>query len=201
VGCEQAPEFADLTGNEGAGASLGHLRLWTYDIATITSDLRKLERNFTYGAHYRLAVYEDCKPCPTEYACQFTGDFDPERGYDCSEPEGPTQILRYKRCLNERRTRYCVNASYPFVNVVRPGADCERLVDGQVVSLSKARRKWKANDEVFVPNYGAGVVLQCAGQNDVDCVVALDLWEYNRDPADMHLSAWTLQDPSEIRQT
>jgi len=197
VGCEQAPEFADLTGNEGAGASLGHLRLWTFDIATITSDLRKLERNFTYGAHYRLAVYEDCKPCPTEYACQFTGDFDPERGYDCSEPEGPTQILRYKRCLNERRTRYCVNASYPFVNVVRPGADCERLVDGQVVSLSKARRKWKANDEVFVPNYGKGVVLQCTGQNDVDCVVALDLWEYNREPAEMHLSAWTLQDPGD----
>ena len=95
VKCKAADEFADLTGKKSGepGASLGHLRLWTFDIATITSDLRKLERNFTYGAHYRLAVYEDCKPCPTEYACQFTGDYDPVRGYDCSEPKGPTQHL------------------------------------------------------------------------------------------------------------
>ena len=69
IKCKAADEFADLTGKKTGepGASLGHLRLWTFDIATITSDLRKLERNFTYGAHYRLAVYEDCKPCP--YQC------------------------------------------------------------------------------------------------------------------------------------
>ena len=64
----------------------------------------------------------------TEYACQFTGE------YDCSEPKGPTQILRYRKCLEENTQRYCVNSSYPFKNVVLPSADCERLVDGQIVS-------------------------------------------------------------------
>ena len=175
---------------------MGHLRLWTFDIATITSDLRKLERNFTYGAHYRLAVYEDCKPCPTEYACQFTGEYDKERGYDCSEPKGPTQILRYRKCLEENTQRYCVNSSYPFKNVVLPGADCERLVDGQIVSGSPemdARHKWKAGERTFVPLYGPGTVLLCTGQNDERCFIALDMWEYNRDAAEIYVSAWILE--------
>ena len=200
VKCKAADEFADLTGKKSGepGASLGHLRLWTFDIATITSDLRKLERNFTYGAHYRLAVYEDCKPCPTEYACQFTGDYDPVRGYDCSEPKGPTQILRYRKCLEENTQRYCVNASYPFKNVVLPGADCERLVNKMIVSGTpemEARHRWAAGEKTYVPMYGPGTVLACAGQNDERCFVALDMWEYNRDAAEIYVSAWILEWP------
>lgn len=41
-----ALNFDPLTGTEGV--SLGHLRLGTYDVATITSDLTDLDSNFTY---------------------------------------------------------------------------------------------------------------------------------------------------------
>ena len=133
---------------------------------------------------------------PTEYACQFTGEYDKERGYDCSEPKGPTQILRYRKCLEENTQRYCVNASYPFKNVVLPGADCERLVDGQIVSGTpemEARHRWAAGERTFVPTYGPGIILLCTGQNHERCFVALDLWEYNRDAAEIYVSAWILE--------
>ena len=74
-------------------------------------------------------------------------------GYDCSEPKGPTQILRYRKCLEENTQRYCVNASYPFKNVVLPGADCERLVDGQIVSGTpemEARHRWAAGERTYL---------------------------------------------------
>ena len=126
VKCKAADEFADLTGKKSGepGASLGHLRLWTFDIATITSDLEDLDRNFTYGDHYRLSVYEDCKPCPVEYACKYSVDPDPELGYDCSLPAD--QLVTYERCLNERFIWTCVNGSYPYNTVAEQGIDCER---------------------------------------------------------------------------
>ena len=43
--------------------------------------------------------------------------------------------------------------------------------------------------------YGPGTVLACAGQNDERCFVALDMWEYNRDAAEIYVSAWILEWP------
>lgn len=40
----------------------------------ITLDLSALSRNVTYGQHYQLAVYLDCKPCPTRYQCEWEVD-------------------------------------------------------------------------------------------------------------------------------
>lgn len=40
-------------------------------VAVVTLDLSALSRNVTYGQHYQLAVYLDCKPCPTRYQCMW----------------------------------------------------------------------------------------------------------------------------------
>ena len=104
--------------------------------------------------------------------------------------------MRYRKCLEENTQRYCVNSSYPFKNVVLPGADCEKLIDGQIVSGTPemdARHKWTAGERAFVPMYGPGTVLLCTGQNDERCFIALDMWEYNRDAAEIYVSAWILE--------
>lgn len=68
VDSDQDPNlnYTELTGT--TSDSLGHVRLSTFDVASMTFDLRELSNNLTYGQHYRLSVYEDCKPCPTSYA-------------------------------------------------------------------------------------------------------------------------------------
>lgn len=43
-------------------------------VAVITLDISGLTRNMTYGQHYQLAVYVDCKPCPTRYECVWEED-------------------------------------------------------------------------------------------------------------------------------
>ena len=93
---------------------------------SVSFDTRSRRR---YGAHYRLSVYEDCKPCPTEYACQYTVELG-DGEFDCSEPLGPDQLLRYKFCLEEKRIWTCVNASWPFDTVAPQGRHCENLVTG-----------------------------------------------------------------------
>lgn len=40
----------------------------------VTLDISALSRNVTYGQHYQLAVYLDCKPCPTRYQCEWEVD-------------------------------------------------------------------------------------------------------------------------------
>ena len=163
IKCKAADEFADLTGKKTGepGASLGHLRLWTFDIATITSDLRKLERNFTYGAHYRLAVYEDCKPCPTEYACQFTGEYDKERGYDCSanRRDAHPDFEIQKMSGGEHAKILCQRIRILLRMWSCPAPTANELVDGQIVSGTpemEARHKWAAGERAFVPLYGPG---------------------------------------------
>jgi hypothetical protein len=46
------------------------LRGW--DVATITIDLRGLSLNITYYDHWRFGIYENCQPCPTRYACDYS---------------------------------------------------------------------------------------------------------------------------------
>lgn len=43
-------------------------------VAVVTLDISALSRNVTYGQHYQLAVYLDCKPCPTRYQCVWEVD-------------------------------------------------------------------------------------------------------------------------------
>ena len=54
-------------GNRKYGLGSIHLEGW--DVATFTMNMTQLTRNLTYGEHYRLAIYIDCKPCPPRYVC------------------------------------------------------------------------------------------------------------------------------------
>lgn len=119
-------DYTELTGT--VSNSLGHIRLKTFDVASFTFDLRELTNNITYGEHYRLSVYEDCKPCPVDYACDYSAISDRTElgGYDCSQPtdQGAEE---YAKCLATRHVWTCINATTPFQLIVA-GPKCEHYI-------------------------------------------------------------------------
>ncbi|KAJ1397479.1 hypothetical protein B484DRAFT_438613 [Ochromonadaceae sp. CCMP2298] len=50
---------------------IGTIRLDANDVATVTLDMSTISYNLTYGEHYRISVYVDCKPCPARYGCNY----------------------------------------------------------------------------------------------------------------------------------
>ncbi|CAN0526679.1 unnamed protein product, partial [Scytosiphon promiscuus] len=53
---------------------LTHTFIELLQVAVVTLDISGLARNMTYGQHYKLSVYLDCKPCPTRYQCEWEVD-------------------------------------------------------------------------------------------------------------------------------
>jgi hypothetical protein len=66
-------DFVELGGDDDT--PVGTLVLDDLDTAVITMDLGGTARNLTYGEHWRLSVYINCKPCPPRYRCLY--DVDP----------------------------------------------------------------------------------------------------------------------------
>ncbi|CAM9682036.1 unnamed protein product, partial [Discosporangium mesarthrocarpum] len=93
-------EFTELTGREDF--TLGTLRLDSLEVAVITLDTSGLTRNMTYGKHYQIAVYVDCKPCPTQYQCDF--EVEPPT---CTYPSVALQTERYETCLQTYTLTTC----------------------------------------------------------------------------------------------
>jgi hypothetical protein len=94
------------------------LFLRTFETAVVTLDLRSAAANLTYDEHYRLAVYVDCKPCPTAYKCDY--EQDPPT---CTK--GPTvaeQQLNLERCLAKHVKRVCVTATGNFTDCAAAAA-------------------------------------------------------------------------------
>lgn len=64
---------ADFTLPKGPQSyPIGSILLQTFDVAVVTMNLNKIHYNMTYGKDYRIGVYVDCKPCPTQYSCDYT---------------------------------------------------------------------------------------------------------------------------------
>ncbi|CAM9426180.1 unnamed protein product, partial [Ectocarpus fasciculatus] len=92
--------FSELTGRDDF--TLGTLRLDSLEVAVVTLDLSALSRNVTYGQHYQLAVYLDCKPCPTRYQCLW--EVEPPT---CSTPSLDLQMEAYEDCLQKYFVTTC----------------------------------------------------------------------------------------------
>eukprot|EP00973_Karenia_brevis_P077605 10784390-Karenia_brevis.AAC.1 len=67
-------------------------------------DLNELLYNLTYNDHFRLAVYEDCTPCPARYICD-------EAASTCSSPSPEGQNEHFQQCLRRERTRTCYTSN------------------------------------------------------------------------------------------
>jgi hypothetical protein len=98
-------DFQELSGTENL--TVGTLFLHTFETAVITLDLIDLAVNLTYNVHYRLAVYVDCKPCPTSYKCVY----EQEPPTCTSTPSLADQHLRFDQCLTRHKTQVCMNSS------------------------------------------------------------------------------------------
>ena len=80
--------------------TVGTISLDALDVLMVTLDFTQLESNLTYGEHYRIAVYVDCKPCPPSYVCDYR--VDPPM---CFSPNADEQSNNYLNCLSTNKLR------------------------------------------------------------------------------------------------
>ncbi|KAL4109781.1 hypothetical protein PRIC1_001476 [Phytophthora ramorum] len=120
-------EFQDLTGIAGQG--LGSIVLEPFEVAVLTINTTQLERNITYGAHFQISVYQDCKPCPPQYKCEL--DDEPPA---CSYPDddNTTATRLYEKCLQtyngdtiicNNMPFFCERRTLPLAEISRSAAD------------------------------------------------------------------------------
>jgi hypothetical protein len=83
---------------------VGTVTMQAFDNAIVTIDIRDISYNFSYGEHYRLSVYVDCKPCPTRYRCSTTTTTAPA----CITPSVAQQTVNYNDCLKRYTMKSCV---------------------------------------------------------------------------------------------
>ncbi|KAF0700134.1 Aste57867_9322 [Aphanomyces stellatus] len=57
------------TALSGTNDPISHIILNPLEVAIVTIDATQLDRNMTYGDHYQISIYKNCKPCPPEYQC------------------------------------------------------------------------------------------------------------------------------------
>jgi len=100
-------DFVELSGPEiGSGNfPIRTLMLRTLEVATITLNLRNLERNLTYGDHYDIGVYINCKPCPTRYQCDYLAEPPTCDTY----PTVDRQLELYNDCLKKYTLTTCID--------------------------------------------------------------------------------------------
>lgn len=109
-------DFSDLGGK--GNYSIGTLELKALEVAIFTLNLTGLANNFTYNDHYKVSVYEDCKPCPPTYQC---GTKDSKT---CSKPM-ESQYNMLNECLRKNRRNVCVHSNGTTVDY----QSCKRLYD------------------------------------------------------------------------
>jgi len=104
-------DFAELGGASYKNESypIGSMYIRTFEVAVVTLDLSFLANNLTYNDHYRLAVYIECKPCPTRYICDYTQDPPTCPTY----PSLQLQDDNFKRCLDNDGYKQirCINGT------------------------------------------------------------------------------------------
>lgn len=108
--------FSDFTALSGsADYSIGTLVLGELETATITLNLSATTRNMTYGEHWQLSAYINCKPCPTRYKCDYT-----QQPPTCASPSYQTQLELFEDCLKTHKVRSCVNTNGTGVPCTSP---------------------------------------------------------------------------------
>lgn len=75
-------------------------------MAVASLDFSNLFYNLTYGEHFQIGVYVDCKPCPTRYQCDYA--MEPPT---CASPSVAQQTINYNNCLQEHTLTSCMTPS------------------------------------------------------------------------------------------
>lgn len=88
---------------EGTVDESPSLYLEPYDVAVLTIDQSMLPSNLTYGEHYRISVYDGCKPCPLRYHCSAEAS-------SCIYPPVAKQYEHLNQCLKDNRKMVCLLA-------------------------------------------------------------------------------------------
>ncbi|KAL3768820.1 hypothetical protein ACHAWU_006921, partial [Discostella pseudostelligera] len=81
------------------------LVLEPFDVAVLTVDQSLLPRNISYGDHYRISIYDGCKPCPIQYQCK-AGESAKSSG--CIYPASAEQWNILNECLIQNRKNVCL---------------------------------------------------------------------------------------------
>eukprot|EP00804_Cyclotella_cryptica_P031375 CCRYP_012196-RE/>CCRYP_012196-RE protein AED:0.02 eAED:0.02 QI:303/0.85/0.87/1/0.71/0.62/8/63/3730 len=113
-----ANSFNTVSTTEGSVDDSPTLQLNPYEVAVLTIDQSDLPTNFTYGEHYQISIYDDCKPCPLRYQCNETIPL-------CKYPSTERQIDLLNKCLTENRKMVCLtpDGSHQDVETCLPVAN------------------------------------------------------------------------------
>jgi len=84
---------------------LGTLVVEANDVVVVTMDFTHIAYNLTYGEHYQISVYIDCKPCPSRYFCDYTSD----PATCTTNPTLAKQKENYQFCLDRYKKKSCMN--------------------------------------------------------------------------------------------
>lgn len=74
---------------------IGTINVEAFDVAVITLDFTSIHYNITYGVDFRVSIYVDCKPCPSQYYCDYS-----QQPATCKYPSVAEQNLRFNECKN-----------------------------------------------------------------------------------------------------
>jgi hypothetical protein len=135
---------------------IGTIALKAWDVAVVTLDFRALARNMTYGSHYRLAVYVDCKPCPARYQCNYQNKAAGGNvlAPTCNLPAGPTlkvQQSKFLDCLKRYKMTSCLDNKGNYIDCVNDAQNV--YVSFEEPDLYKCQQIPFFCDETFFPKY------------------------------------------------
>jgi len=88
------------------------IELKSLETVVFTLDLAGLSNNFTYGEHYQISIYNNCKPCPPRYNCDKN-----TKNSTCASPRFDQQIGMLNSCLKENRRPVCVHSNGTTVDL------------------------------------------------------------------------------------
>lgn len=90
-------DYAELS---GTGTGIGSIVLLPYEVAVITVNATDIARNLTYKDHYQISVYENCKPCPPRFSCDYLATSSSD---ECKYPnnDNTTSAHLYAECYAE----------------------------------------------------------------------------------------------------
>ena len=93
--------------DEGSVDESSTVTLKPYEVAILTIDQSHLPSNLTYGDHYRIAIYDGCKPCPIRYRCKKASVGDKAHQPSCLYPSMLKQVEHLNECLKQHRKPVC----------------------------------------------------------------------------------------------
>ncbi|KAG7401111.1 hypothetical protein PHYBOEH_002994 [Phytophthora boehmeriae] len=155
-------EFQDLTGIPGYG--LGSIALEPWEVAVVTINTTQLDRNLTYGAHYQVSIYQDCKPCPPQYKCDLTND-PPSCTYPNNDNTTATRL--YENCLDSYNGNKIICNNMPFF--------CERRTLPLAEQMPYYFEDSETTDSGFQDNKHGYLQFSVSALDNIEVTIAVEL--------------------------